>query len=171
MVFLLCLSAVSIIAVSGCIRTNHDTTYDLDDDVLKLVEAMRRVDRQRFCLTQVEGDLKAQVIRSDSPTRGYDLLLHLYGQQVSRYVTFVWEEGHYIWIGEQETHFSGRTYDSVDGELPEEITIAYYDRRIEGAIPGLIITYSGDNKQIAPWPTCEQALDYIQAWNSDSLAP
>lgn len=140
--------------------------YSLDDEALSPFVAMYQVDREQFCLTEIDPDSKVEIIRADSASRGYDVALRMYGDGVSRSIAFVWENGQYVWIGEKETHYSGRKYKSFDGTAREEIIITYHKRRTYGGPVGQIILYSGDDESIPPFPTCDQALSYIREWDA-----
>ena len=96
------------------------------------------------------------------------VLLEMAGEKVDRVVTFAWEDGQYVWIGEQEKHKSGRTFVTPDGELSERIAITYHDREygIDSKRVGLTILYIGEDPNIPTRLTCEQASSLLQAWQS-----
>jgi hypothetical protein len=158
---------LSIWIVFGCTDPKGNRgPYNLDDEALLPFAAMYQVDREQFCLTEIVEDSKIEIRRADSANRGYDIALHVHNDRMYRSVFFVRENDQYVWIGEQEIHRTGRYYSSIDGILPEEIVITYYEREVYGGIPGLIIAYHGDDASIPRMPTCDQALSYIREWSA-----
>ena len=101
-------------------------------------------------------------------SRGYDVMLHMHSDKIYRTVAFVRENGEYVWIGEQETHYSGRTFVTPDGEIREQISITYHDSDYgaSSGIIGSIIVYTGEDESIPSVLTCEQATLYIEEWSA-----
>jgi len=119
---------LSIFVVFGCNSSqSSQAPNNVDAEALIPFAAMYHVDREQHCLTELDKGSEIEIRRADTRTRGYDVVLHMHSDGVSRSVFFVWENNQYIWIGEQEIHRSGQNYMSLDGELPEEITITYND--------------------------------------------
>jgi hypothetical protein len=165
------LSLFSVWVVSSCTGPRGDRgPFTLDNEALLPFAAMFQIDREQFCLSELADSSQVEIEKDDG-AKGYDIMLHMFDDAVSRTVAFVWEEGRYIWIGEQETHYSGRKYMSPDGDLPESITIAFYARPISGAMKGLRITYWGDNRSVPLNLTCDQALSLIGEWDGKNALP
>lgn len=136
---------------------------------LKPFADMYRVDRESYGLYPID---KTADIRLERQTRagakmcGYDAMLH-FGGPVSRDISFVLENGRYRWIGEQEIHYSGRTYETADGQSRESLCIDYSSRQTHGMPTGLRIDYDGDDKRLMlhEW-TIGEAHRVIDGWNS-----
>ena len=137
-----------------------------DDEILQPFGAMYEIDREQYCLTEIDPDSTVRVERRNDGDSGYDVLLHIEGDRSYRTVAFVREDGEYVWIGEQESHRSGRTYMTPDGEENERIVVTYQERAIPGGPAGLSITYSGPYEDISAQPTCEEALRVIREWHT-----
>ena len=146
--------------------------YSLDDKKLLPFAAMYKVDREQFCLTEIDQDSRVEIERDSRRSHGYDVMLHLSSNGVTRTIAFVLEDDQYVWIGEQEAHYSGRKYMTPDGELREYIAITYHERKYgAGGMVGQRITYSGDDESIPRELTCEQASPYIRAWVTKEKVP
>lgn len=156
----------------GCSDPSDSTgPYSLDDEELLPFAAMYEVDREQFCLTEIDKDSRIEIERDYHRSRGYDVGLRMYDDGVSRAVAFVLEDDQYVWIGEQETHYSGRTVMTIDGEVPEHITVTYHEKEYGApSVMGQIISYSGGYENIPQWPTCEQASAIIREWDARRTA-
>lgn len=171
---LLFLISVSLFIVLGC----HDPSgsigpYSLDDEELLPFAAMYEIDRESLCLTEMDRDSKVEIERDYRRSYGYDVMLHIHNDSVHRTVAFVWEDNRYVWIGEQELHYSGRTLMTPDGEIPEYISVTYHEREYGAGseITGLIIHYNGVDESIPAILTCEQAAPYLKEWDARREAP
>jgi hypothetical protein len=159
------------VAASGCGILGHLGLYSLDDEELEPFAAMYEVDRERFCLTEIDRDSRVEVEWDLQRSYGYDVMLHMYGDRVSRMVSFIQEDGQYVWIGEQEVHYSGRTFMTPDGEVREHIAVVCDDSAHGSS--GMLevrIFYIGGYEDIPRQPTCEQASAIIKKWNTDGMA-
>jgi hypothetical protein len=155
--------------VFGCYDPSGSRgAYSLDDEELLPFAAMYEIDREQFCLTEIDRNSKVEIQRDYGGSSGYEAMLHLYSDGESRTIAFARENDQYIWIGEQKVHYSGQKFTTVDGEVRENITISYYKRKISGGVVGLSITYLGDSEEIPSVPTCEQASQYIKEWDTRS---
>ncbi len=141
--------------------------YSLNDPELLPYAAMYEVDREEYCLSEIDPDSRVSILISDD-NEGPDAVLDMRSDDWTyRSIAFVWEGGRYVWIGEGETHYSGRTYETPDGILPEEITIEYNDREVGYWGPaGLFIWYHGPDESLLDL-TCERAWSVIQAWEEN----
>ena len=162
-----CLLAFACLAL---MPENVQGPYDLDDEELKPFIAMFEVDRQQYCLAEINKDSAVEFRKTDGEG-GYDAELLIRNGGKSRSVFFARENDRYVWIGELEIHESGRWFDTVDGRQPEEIVIAYYSRSIQGGIKGLNILYFGDNERIQSPLTCGEALSIIRGWETETTEP
>lgn len=167
---------VSLFVAFGCSDPSGSGSrgpYSLDDEELLPFAAMYEIDREQFCLTEIDRDSKVQIQRDPYKDGGSDVALHIYNDRVSRTVAFVWEDGQYVWIGEQETHYSGRTFMTPDGELLEKIVVTYHERPYGAGseITGLMISYVGEGESIPIRPTCDQVRPYIREWDAREKAP
>lgn len=166
---ILILTCCIILVHSGCSRQNgRKGPYSIGDEELVPFALMHQIDRSKLCLAEISSSSNVFVSKSDSINRGYDIALNMSGPEVSKSVYFVWENDHYVWIGEQETHYSGRKYSNLDGTFQEHITITYFERGTQGAPKGLRITYWG-NDDIPSDMTCNTALSYIKEWDTRKL--
>ena len=103
--------------------------YRLDDPELSPYAAMLQVDREQVCLTEIDPDSEVEVVDASYEGEEVDVVLHVRSDWVSRSVAFAWEDGEYVWIGEAETHYSGRTYVNFEGtEEREMIFVSYHER-------------------------------------------
>jgi hypothetical protein len=141
--------------------------FSLDDEALRPFAAMYEIDRTQYCLTEIDPDSIVHIETWDY----YDVVLHIEGYRTYRTVSFVQEQGEYVWIGEQESHRSGRTYMTPDGELSEQIVISYFEREVDLVPVGLTITYAGAHEDISANPTCEEALQVIRDWHARETTP
>ena len=165
--FFICLLLLPILLILSCSNLRNDSgPFHVEDEALLPYAAMHRVDRERICLTEIDKDSSVRLQKSDSLARGYDMAVHVASDGVSRTVFFAWESDQYVWIGEQETHYSGQYYESPDGEQPERITITYYERKTQGGLEGLSLMYWGDDARVLSESklTCDLALAYIEEW-------
>ncbi|MFC1976514.1 hypothetical protein ACFLXQ_08960 [Chloroflexota bacterium] len=165
---------VGILVVSAVVCCNfpisRSDTYHLNDPVLSPFSAMYEVNREQFCLTDIDKNARAEIETDNYATSGYHVMLHIYSNNVSRTVAFVREGSRYIWIGEQEIHYSGHKFMTPDGEIKEHITITYQKQQLDDNVLGLKITYVGDYQNVEfPFSafdlTCEQVLPYIKEWD------
>jgi hypothetical protein len=167
---------VAIVATGCTSRLSETYRYSLDAPELLSFSDMYEIDREQFCLTEIDKNATVEVERDEYGTRGYHAMLYIYRGNVSRTVAFVEENNQYVWIGEQEIHRSGRKFMTVDGEVEEYISITYYKRKIDGYNrTGLDIIYNGDY-QFVNLPrsfdlTCEQVQPYIKEWNRKNSSP
>jgi len=127
---------------------------------------MYEVDREQYCLTEIAPGSIVHIERQIYEDYGYDIMLHIESDRIYRTVSFVWEGDEYVWIGEQESHRSGLTYTTPDGELNERIVVTYHERADIFGPAGLSITYEGSYENISARPTCEEALRVIREWHS-----
>jgi hypothetical protein len=152
--------------LSSCNRPNNESEpFYINDDEIKQFPQIKESDRRHYCLTKIEQDLPINILKSDNPNSGYDVRLHMYNSSTSRDVFYVWESGHYVWIGELEIHYSGREYTSLDGTLPEVISITYFIKDTNAGKKGLSITYWGDENRPSEM-SCDEAQSYIQKWRA-----
>lgn len=158
--------------IIACKTSSNQRTHDLhlnDPELIPFAD-MYNVDRERFCLTPIDEDA-AISIEYDSGTTGYDVMLHVEGKKVTRSVAFLSKDKEYVWIGEQEVHYSGREFQTVDGDVNEMIVISYKERPYQDNPKGLSISYWGDYQYVNfsnSSPTCEQVKPYISQWGRDS---
>ena len=172
LLILLFLILVSLFMAFGCSDPSDGRgPYSLDDEKLLPFAAMYEIDRESFCLTEIDRNSRVEIERDYGGSHGYNVMLHIYSDGVSRTVAFVWENGRYVWIGEQELHYSGRRFITVDGEVREHIAVSYYKREIDGGTIGLSISYSGGYENLPSSLTCEQASPYIREWDARKEAP
>jgi len=167
---------VILTLVSGCccvdLGSAFGPSYSPSDEELLPFGAMYEIDRASRCLDPIDPNADVRIERDPSGSRGYNIMLHIYGANVSRTVAFSLENGEYLWVGEQEVHPSGRTYVTVDGNADEEIVVSYHEREFWGSGPvGLHITYSGRDPNIPLTLTCSQAREYISQWESEGASP
>lgn len=159
-------------ASTACVAISNKriSGLHLNDPELLPFSDMYTVERTRFCLTPIDKNSIVH-IEYDNGTNGYDVMLHLETSRVTRSVVFVREAGRYVWIGEEETHYSGRKFQTADGEDTEMMAITYAERAFTGAQKGLEIFYNGDYQHVnfsSSSPTCEQAMPYILQWEKDN---
>lgn len=147
--------------------------FSLDDgsERLEPFSAMYEVDREQYCLTPIDPDSIVSIERQIYGDYSYDVMLHIEGDRRYRTVAFVLEDGEYVWISEQEVHYSGRKYMTPDGEVNENIVMSYSERARPSLPEGLSITYSGPYEDIPARPTCEQALRVIRKWHAEEATP
>lgn len=167
---------VMLSLVSSCccvdLGSAFGPSYNLSDEELLPFRAMYEIDRVSRCLDPIDPSADVRIERDSTGSRGYNIMLHIYGANVSRTVAFSLENGEYMWVGEQEIHPSGRTYMTVDGNAEEEIAINYNERVFWGSGPvGLNITYLGRDPNIPLTLTCRQAREYITQWESEGASP
>ena len=157
------------VVIVGCTSNNM---YSLNDPALSYFKSMYEIEREQFCLTEIDKTSVAQIEESSVQTAGYDVMLHLYANLTSRHIAFIKENNRYVWIGEQEIDYSGRTFLTPDGWVEEHITISYFKHKITGAKAGSEILYTGDYQYVdfSGEPTCEQALFYIKEWSKHKKA-
>src|SRR5262249_55036032 len=67
-----------------------------------------------FSELPVEGLVGVEVPRSK---KYYDVMLHIDRGRVTRTVDFLLKGTQPVWSGEQEIHYSGREFDTVDGRV------------------------------------------------------
>jgi hypothetical protein len=129
---------------------------------------MFEVDRDAFCLTAIDPDSEVNIDIERQQDGSEFAILEIIGDKASRSVTFAWEDGQYVWIGEQEKHKSGRTFMTPDDELSERISVTYHARAygIDGKRIGLTILYIGEDRNIPTELTCEEASSILQSWQN-----
>lgn len=134
---------------------------------------MYHVDRAKYGLAPIRETSDIRLERhsgKDAEQRGYDAMLHMSGRNISRTVDFELVNGKYRWIGEQEIHYSGRTFKTPDGgEVNESIAITYSTRERSGTPKGLWISYDGDNQVLRSRPldlTLDDVRPIISRWDS-----
>lgn len=163
---ILILLLVLLCATLSCYDpSGYGGRFSLDDERLEPFSAMYEVDREQYCLTEIDPDSIVHVERQIYGDYSYDVMLHIEGDRSYRTVAFVWEDGEYVWISEQESHSSGRTYMTPDGELDEHIVVSYSEGARPSLPEGLSITYEGPYEDISTRPTCEEALRVIREWH------
>lgn len=132
---------------------------------------MYHVDRAKYGLAPIRetSDIRLERhIGRDATDRGYDAMLHMSGRNISRTVDFALVDGRYKWIGEQEIHYSGRTFKTMDGESCESISITYSTRKRSGTQKGLWIFYWGEDKALRSRLdlTLDDVRPIISRWDS-----
>lgn len=166
---ILILLLVLLCATLSCYDpSGYGGQFSLDDERLEPFSAMYEVDREHYCLTEIAPGSTVHIEKQIYEDYGYDVMLHIESNRIYRTVAFVWEHGEYVWIGEQESHYSGRTYVTPDGELNEQIVVSYYERERPGMPAGQLITYEGPYENIPARPTCDEALQIIKKWHNSS---
>jgi hypothetical protein len=98
-----------------------------------------------FTELPVQGPVRVEVPRSKTY---YDVMLHIERGNVSRTVNFLLRDGHPVWSGEQEIHFSGRQFETVDGRVGENLVVSYSTVAGSGTQKGGYVTYFGPDQQL-----------------------
>lgn len=157
-----------IISINCTIFSSEKYRYQLDEPELKPFATMHEVNREEYCLTEIDPDAVVEIERDIYASSGYHVMLHIYSPGVARTVAFIEENNQYVWIGEQEVHRSGNTYLTADGESDEEIVVTYHKKKFSDMI-GFYIDYLGDYEtglfSVFEELTCEQVKPYIKAWD------
>lgn len=148
------------------------TPRSISAEEMQSFAGMYEVDREEYGLTPIDGSARVLLERrsgSDAHRCGYDAMLHMYSPHVSRTVTFALRDGEYVWIGEQEIHYSGRTYRTVDGDVEESIVITYSKDERPGTQKGLRVDYSGDNEALESKfdLTLEDVRPVLRKWDEE----
>lgn len=139
--------------------------FSLDDDALRPFASMYEVDREQYCLTEINPESTAH-FGVKHGEYGRQVTIVIESDRTYRMVVFVEDQSEYVWIGEYEAHRSGRTYTTPDGELNERIVVSHFGRRIDNQPVGLSILYEGAHEDIPANPTCEEALRVIADWHA-----
>jgi hypothetical protein len=119
-----------------------------DSRIKPLLDAVAAADRASLGFTPIPPD--AKVTWERRPRRDYDAMLHIYGR-TSRTVSFRKTAEGFRWTGEQEIYTGPHTYDSVDGNYREQISVTYKTDSV--ATPGdplkqLSIRYHGEDPRL-----------------------
>lgn len=160
---------VLFIAVGCESRWNYQ--YRLDDKELRPYAAMYQVDREQYCLSELDPLSEVAIHNASYEYGSYeeedpDVVIHLRRNNMTKSIAFAREDGGYVWIGEAETHYSGRTFYGVDGQEEEKIFIGYNLRQFgTWGSAGLTIHYfSEENEGFPDSLTCDEALLMIESW-------
>jgi hypothetical protein len=92
-----------------------------------------------------QGDVGVEIPRFK---RHYDVMLHFGGRRVSRTVAFLVRGGNPVWSGEQEIHYSGRTFETVDGQVEEHFVLSYSTVKGDGTPLGGYVAYWGPDEKL-----------------------
>jgi hypothetical protein len=144
--------------------------FSLDDDALRPFASMYEIDREQYCLTEIDPESTAH-FAVEYGEYGRQATIVIESDRTYRMVVFIEEQGKYLWVGEYEAHRSGRTYMTPDGELNERIVVSYFERKIDNQPIGLSIFYEGTHEDISANPTCEEALRVIADWHEREPTP
>lgn len=149
--------------------------YRLDEPELQPFSAMYEVDREQYCLTEIDPNAVVEIQRDEFSSWGSQVWLSIYSSNTSRTVAFEKKGNQYIWLGEQEIHYSGHQYRSIDGTANEKISVTYNTREICNGCPaGLRVRYTGDKHSVDFEKildlTCEDVKPYIEEWDRKAKA-
>jgi hypothetical protein len=140
-----------VVVCSGCTIlewAGGSTRARLEDTRVKpYLDAASRSNRVTlgFSPLPATGDVRVEVPRFKTH---YDVMLHIDGARISRTVDFLLVNGQPVWSGEQETHRSGRTFESVDGEIPEQLVLSYSTVQGSGTPLGGYVSYWGPDEKL-----------------------
>lgn len=141
------LIAVICLPLAGCGFIPESVSLS-DPRIKPLLDAVAAADRASLGFTPISPD--AQVTWERRPRRNYDAMLHIYGR-TSRTISFRKTAEGFRWIGEGESYTGPHTYDSVDGEYREYISVRYQTERVGGYGPPpkqVSIRYRGENPRL-----------------------
>jgi len=118
-----------------------------DASVTPYLAAAARSTRAELGFTElpVAGPVRVEVPRSKTH---YDVMLHIERGNVSRTVDFLLQDGRPVWSGEQEIHFSGRQFETVDGRVGENLVLSYSTVAGSGTPKGGYILYFGPDREL-----------------------
>jgi len=134
-----------------------------DPRIAGLWRAAARFDRAQHGFTPltISGEVKWESV----PRHGYDAMLHTYSPNPGgeRTIAFRRTANGYRWIGEQQTFNGPSEYDSVDGRVREQITIAYEIEPVSGApLRQLSIHYWGKDPRLGDDPAAALTLAQVR---------
>ena len=98
-----------------------------------------------FSPLPVQGLIRVERPRSK---RHYDVMLHIDLGGVSRTVSFLLKDSRPVWSGEQEIHYSGKRFTTVDGDVAEFMVISYSTVEGDGAPLGGYVQYHGEDPEL-----------------------
>lgn len=168
--YLVGLGVCFVILTIGCsFSTQNKSSYKLNDPELIPFSTIYSIEREKYCLTEINPDSIVEIEQNIYATSGYHTTLHIYYRNVSRTISFIREKDEYIWVSEQEIHRSGRTFETSDGKSRESISITYNKNRDNGTSNSSII-YNGDKEKgifsgLRFDLTCDEVRPYIEAWD------
>ena len=116
-----------------------------DPRIKPLLDAVSAVDRASLGFTPIPPN--ADVTWERRPRRDYDAMLHIYGR-TSRTIAFRKTAEGFRWISEAERYTGPHTYDSVDGEYREYISVSYKTEPAARAGHPLKIRYRGEDPRL-----------------------
>jgi hypothetical protein len=118
-----------------------------DAHVKPYLEAAAHSKRAELGFTElpVEGPVRVEVPRSKTY---YDVMLHIDRGKVSRTVDFLLQGAQPVWSGEQEIHYSGRQFDTVDGRVGENLVVSYSTVAGSGTPKGGYVLYLGPDQEL-----------------------
>lgn len=168
-------AAVLSVTLAACSQVNGsaDTrTTGLSDKKLAPFSSMYQVDRLRFGLEQILASAEVDIERrvgQDAKTAGYDAMLHIRQDSLSKTVVFAWNGSAYDRIGEQDVHTGPHEFDTVDGKQQEHFTVTYHLRAIGTSAPGLRIDYFGEDKRLLNKKlTLSDIRPVLAEWNAEA---
>jgi hypothetical protein len=143
----------------------------LENEALLPFSAMYEIDREQFCLTEIDSDSQVNILWNHwIGNQTSVVVLEIYNHRVSRSVFFLEEGEQYVWVGEHQWHYSGETLDTPDGEIRAHIIVSYINERIasdaQGVPAGLRIDHFGVPGLPLMNPTCEQVWPLIREWET-----
>jgi hypothetical protein len=132
-------------------------SVSLDDPrVVPLLKATEQVDRAALGFTPIS---KTANIRLEGAGRGYDAMLHIYGE-TERTISFLKTSDGYKCFAEQELYTGPKRYTDHEGTWNEKLVIQYQIEPINGIITNqTYISYMGEDKRLAGHQN--MTLDYI----------
>jgi hypothetical protein len=141
----------ALLALAGCraLEWMGGITYaHLEEAHMKpYLDAATRSARTELGFSElpVQGPVRVEVPRSK---KHYDVMLHIDRGRVTRTVDFLLRGTQPVWSGEQEIHYSGRQFDTVDGRVGEHLVLSYSTVVGSGTPKGGYVDYFGPDQEL-----------------------
>jgi len=135
-----------------------------DSELASYLAAADASDRNRLGFSPLP---KSGPVRVERPRdkRHYDVMLHIDEKKLSRTVDFLVRDGRPVWSGEQEIHYSGRMFETVDGQVAEHLVVSYSTVEGDGTPKGGYVSYWGpDGKLMEQKLTIADAQRIWRQW-------
>jgi hypothetical protein len=154
---------VCTLAFSSCMP--QPVNYH-DEELIPYLQAIKKVQKLRDSCGFTPVSVKAK-ISLEGKSESYDAMLHVYQNISSRTIAFKEDNGKYVWIGEQETFTGPKSYETVDGNFKETLTLNYETQNISGHRTDTLDVQYGGPDNLCSYPCAIPISDIkslIKTW-------
>jgi len=168
MILFSALVSLGLLVGCGIPSMTHRERMEVTDPKVSALWNMGGMDRGDLGLMPLpeSGSVVISQYKGGDPKgAGYDTLLTYDEATATVEMAFSHQGGRLRWIGEHDTYYGPKEYDTADGVQRERIVVSYWQDGVRYTQPGLRIQYDGDDEELAALPlTIGQLKSKLREW-------